>query len=84
MQCVIITRYIYSNKRKIIKEVKFVSEDEFNTFFNDIIVDLVDLHLLMVKKQKYEIYRNDDFTIQVGKCYCPADHLIKLYVDFVI
>lgn len=81
MQYVIITRYIFPNKRKIIKDVKFVSEDEFNTFFNEIIIDL---DLLMAKKQKYEIYGNDDFTTQVGKCYYPTDHLIKLYVDFVI
>lgn len=81
MQYVIITRYIFPYKRKIIKDVKFVSEDEFNTFFNNIIMGL---DLLMVKKQKYEIYGNDDFTIQVGKCYYPTDHLIKLYVDFII
>lgn len=81
MQYVIITRYIYPYKRAIVKDVKFVSEDEFNTFFYDIIVDL---HLLMAKKQEYEIYGNDDFTTQVGKCYYPTDHLIKLYVDFVM
>lgn len=82
MTYVIITSYTYSGKRvKIIKNVKFVSEDEFNTFFNNIIMGL---DLLMAKKQKYEIYGNDDFTIRVEKYYYPADHLIKLHVNFVI
>lgn len=81
MQYVIITRYIFPYKRAIIKDVKFVSEDEFNTFFNNIIMGL---DLLMAKKQKYEIYGNDDFTTQVEKCYYPTDHLIKLYVDFIM
>lgn len=82
MKYVIITSYIYPNKRaNIVKDIKFVSEDEFNTFFNNIIMGL---DLLMAKKQKYEIYGNDDFTTQVEKYYYPADHLIKLCVNFVM
>lgn len=82
MTYVIIISYTCPDKRvKLIKNVKFVSEDEFNTFFNEIIIDL---DLLMTKEQKYEIYGNDDFTTRVEKYYYPADNLIKLHVDFVI